>query len=80
MIRERICWLTRESKKAVGTKSGGLRRVREKTHSNMNSSKLEPLKKTMLCLALALEVRKCSRIAVTSLTSLRTTQSRMADG
>lgn len=64
MIRELICWLTRESKKAVGTKSGGLRRVREKSHSNMNSSKLEPLKKNVLYLALALEVRECSRISL----------------
>lgn len=46
----------------MGTKSEGLRRVREKSHSNMNSSKLEPLKKNMFCLALALEVRKYSKI------------------
>lgn len=52
MIRELIWWLKRESREGMGTKSESLRRVREKSHSNMNSSKLEPLKKNMFALHL----------------------------
>lgn len=43
---------------AMGTKNEGMWGVREKRHPNLNSSKLEPLKKSMFCLVLASEVRQ----------------------